>query len=41
MLVNLINLGFCEQVKILGFVLKSDLGILLNWVKIDEIGLLN
>ena len=33
-------LGLYEKLKILGFMLKSVLGILLNWVKIDEIGLL-
>ena len=40
MLINLINLGFYEKLKILGFMLESDLGILLNLVEIDEIGLL-
>ena len=39
-LINLINLGLYEKLKILGFMLKSNLGILLNWVEIDEIGLL-
>ena len=39
-LINLINLGLYEKLKILGFMLESDLGILLNWVEIDEIGLL-
>ena len=32
--------GLYDKLKILGFMLKSDLGILLNWVEIDEIGLL-
>ena len=32
------NLGFYEILKILGFMLESDLGILFNWVEIDEIG---
>ena len=40
MLINLINLGLYEKLKILGFMLESDLGILLNLVEIDEIGLL-
>ena len=39
-LINLINLGFYEKLKFLGFMLESDLGILFNWVEIDEIGLL-
>ena len=40
MLINLINLGFYEKLKILGFMLESDLGILFNLVEIDEIALL-
>ena len=30
MLIKLINLGFYEKLKILGFMLKSDLGILIE-----------
>ena len=41
MMINLINLGFCEKIENSRVCFESDLGILFNWVEIDEIGLLN
>ena len=40
-LVSLINLGFLWTTENSRVCIESNLGILFNWVKIDEIGLLN
>ena len=40
-LVSLINLGFLWTIENSRVCIESNLGILFNWVKIDEIGLLN
>ena len=37
MLVNLINLGICEKLKILGFVIDSNWGFCSNWVKLMKL----
>ena len=37
MLVNLINLGICEKLKILGFVINPNWGFCSNWVKLMKL----